>query len=81
MCIRLMVWAWNIGSMYKNWYNNALESSFIMNLAILVLASYYVKIEGGHQAGVVYTSVSIALVTFLGIISYHVLEYVKDSRT
>ncbi len=78
--VGLSVWAWNIGSMHRKWYNNALESSFILNLAILGLASYQVKVEGGNQAAVVYTSVSIAFVTFLGIIAYHVLQQVVKSR-
>ncbi len=79
-CIGLMAWVWNTGSMYRKWYNNGLESSFILNLGILALASYQVKVEGGNQAAVVYTSVSIAFVTFLGIVTYHVAERVKDSR-
>ncbi len=79
-CIGLTVLEWNTGSMYKMWYNNALESSFILNLTILAAVSYQVKVEGGNQASVVYTSVSIAFVTFLGIVMYHVAERVKDSR-
>ncbi len=78
--IGLMVLVWNTGSMYRKWYNNALQSSFILNLTILALASYQVKVEGGNQAAVVYTSLSIAFMTFLGIITYHVAERVKDSR-
>ncbi len=78
--IGLSVWAWNTGSMHRKWYNNALESSFILNLAILALASYQVIMEGGNQAAVIYTSVSVAFITFLGIITYHVLQQVVDSR-
>ncbi len=66
--------------MYKMWYNNVLESSFILNLTILAAASYQVKVEGGNQAAVAYTSVSIAFVTFLGIITYHLIEYVTSLR-
>ncbi len=66
--------------MYKKWYNNILESSFILNLTILAVASYQVKVEGGNQAVVVYTSVSVAFVTFLGIMAYHVIEYMTTIR-
>ncbi len=43
--------------MYKKWYNNVLESSFIHNLTILASAFNHVKVEGGNQAAVAYTSV------------------------
>ncbi len=77
-CAGLTILTWNVGSMYKKWCNNVLESSFILNLTILAAASYQVKVEGGNQAAVVYTSVSIAFVTFLGIITYHLIEYVTS---
>lgn len=67
--------------MYRKWYNNVLESSFILNLAILALASYQVKVEGGNQAAVAYTSVSVAFATFICIIMYHVTERIVESRT
>ncbi len=38
------------------------------------------KVEGGNQAAVAYTSVSIAFVAFLGIITYHVADRIRDSR-
>ncbi len=79
-CAALLTWGLNSGSMYKKWYNNILESSFILNLTILAVASYQVKVEGGNQAAVVYTSVSVAFVTFLGIMAYHVIEYITTLR-
>ncbi len=39
---------------YKKWYNNALESSFILNLVILAAASYQVKVEGVAGRGGLY---------------------------
>ncbi len=80
-CAGLLTWTLNTGSMYKKWYNNVLESSFILNLAILAAASYHVKVERGNQAAVVYTSVSVAFATFLGVITYHVTERIKGSST
>ncbi len=77
-CSTLLIWIWNI---YKSFYNSILESSFILNLTILAAASYQVKVEGGSKEAVVYTSVSIAFVTFLGIISYHVIQRVTDTIT
>ena len=47
------------GMVYKSWYLNALELSFILNLSILAAATYHVKLSGGSQAAVAYTSVGI----------------------
>ncbi len=55
------------------------ESSFILNLAILAAASYQVKVEGGSQAAVVYTSISVAFLTFIGIMVYHASERIRSS--
>ena len=57
---------------YKSWNLNALEVSFILNLGILAVATYYVKLSGGIQAAVAYTSVGIAFLTFVGIVTYHI---------
>ena len=77
----LAIFAWNVGGgMYKKWYLNALESSFIFNLIILAAATYQTKLAGGNQAAVFYTSVTIAFTTFIGIIIYHVYQRLRDSR-
>ena len=78
--IGLAIWGWNVGGMYKKWYLNALESSFILNLVLLSAATYHVKLAGGDQAAVFYTSVSIAFATFIGIIIYHVCQLIMDTR-
>ena len=66
----LQVWAWVSGGVYERWYLDVLESSFALNLIILVGATYYVKLAEGNQLAVGYTSVSIALVTFIGILVF-----------
>ena len=77
----LQIWVWNAsGGVYKQWYLNTLESSFILNLNILAGTTYQVRVAGGNQAAVFYTSVSIALVTFIGIIIYHVCQLAMDTR-
>ena len=80
MCICLAIWVCNSGSIYRKWYINILESSFILNLGLLSLASYHVKVEGGNQAAVAYISVAIAFLTFLGIMAYHIVQQVMDFR-
>ena len=66
------------GLIYKSPYLDALDASFLLNLGLLAAATHHVRLAGGSQAAVVYTSVSIALVTFVGIVCYHVYLQFKD---
>ena len=66
------------GMVYKSWYLNALELSFILNLVVLAVATYHVNLSGGSQAAVAYTSVGIAFFTFVVIFSYHVYIRIKS---
>ena len=65
------------GMVYKSWCLNALELSFILNLGILAVTTIYVKVSGGSQAAVAYTSVGIAFLTFVGIVTYHIYLQIK----
>ena len=69
-----------IGRVYKNWYLSSLETSAILNLAILAIATYYIRVTGGSQAAVTFTSVGIAFTTFIGIVFYHIKSQIRDSR-
>ena len=44
---------------------------------ILAAATYHVKLSGGSQLAVGYTSIIIALITFIGILVYHIFQRVK----
>ena len=68
------------GMVYKNWYLNALELSFILNLVILTVATYvyHVTHSGGNQAAVTYTSTGIAFLTFVGIVINHIFVRIKS---
>ena len=74
------IWAWISGGVYRNWCLNALEGSFTLNLNILVGATYNVKLSGGNQLAVGYTSITIALVTFIGILAYHIFQQVRATE-
>ena len=67
-----------LGKVYKSWYLNALELSFILNVSMLAVATYHVNQSGGSQAAVAYTSVGIAFLTFVGIITYHIYIRIKS---
>ena len=74
----ILVWFILSGVVYKSWYLNALEVSFILNLGILAAATYHVILSGGSQAAVTYTSVGIAFLTSLGIVTYHIYMRIKS---
>ena len=76
----LIVWAWISGGVYRNWCLDALESSFMLNLIILAAATYHVNHSGGNQHAVWYTSVSIVLATFIGILAYHIFQQVRQTN-
>ena len=76
----LTVWAWASGGVYKNWCLDALEGSFNLNLIILVGATHYVNHSGENQLAVGYTSVIIALATFIGILCYHIFQQVRHTK-
>ncbi len=63
--------AWIRNRVYEKLYNDILEASFILNLCILSAATYHVKATEGSQAGLAYTSVTIAFATFICIMIYH----------
>ena len=70
----LTIWAWIGSGVYRNWCHNALEGSFALNLTILAAATYHVKLSGGNQLAVSYTSLIIALTTFIGTVAYHIFQ-------
>ena len=53
------------GGVYKKWYLNIVEISFLLNLTVLAAATYHVKLAGGNQAAVFYLSVSVAFLPSL----------------
>ena len=76
----LIAWAWLSGGVYRNWCLDALECSFTLNLIILAAATSYVNHSGGNQLAVGYTSVSIALATFIGILVYHIFQQLRQTK-
>jgi len=76
----LHLWAWISGGVYKKWCLDAIEGSFVLNLIILAAATYHVQLSGGDQLAVGYTSVSIALVTFTGVLAYHIFQQLRHTK-
>ena len=69
----LMTLAWWLKGIYRFHYLNVLESWFLINLVFLAALAAGNKAEIG-----VYISVSIVLVTFIGIVFYHVYMRMKE---
>ena len=76
----LQLWAWVSGGVYKNWCLDALEGLFALNLIVLVGATYHVNQSRGNQLAVGYTSVTIALVTFVTILAYHIFQQLRHTK-
>ena len=76
----LHLWASVSGGVYKNWCLDVLEGSFMLNLTVLAAATYHVNHSRGDQRAVGYTSVSIALATFIGILVYHIFQQLRHTK-
>ena len=65
------------GSCYKSWFLSFLENSFLFNLLLFAIATFYVSLAEGRQTVVAYTSLSITSCQFLGIVIFHVYVPIK----
>ena len=74
----IFVWFTFSSVVYRSWHLNALEVSFILNLGVLAVATHHVKLSEGSQGAVTYTSVGIAFLTFVGIVTYHIYIRIKS---
>ncbi len=68
----LLAIAWISGGVYKNWLLNVLEGTFYLNLSLLFASVFYVLKTNGNLEGAIYTSITIALLEFVVILSYHI---------
>ena len=69
--------AWIGGGVYKTWPRNLLECSFFINLGILAVSTLFILKIGGNQEALTYTSGSIALTKFFGILVYHIYHQAR----
>ena len=63
------------GIVYKNPYLDLLETSFLINLLVLTYFAMCLKGEESSQEILFYVSTSVVLLTFLGILTYHIWAY------
>ena len=73
-----------VGKVYRKWPLYVLESSFLINLGLLALAMYHVRSSNNYREGnevpYVDASISIALITFVGILIYHLYMISRKSK-
>ena len=68
---------------YQQWLKDALESSFLLNLGIFSVATFYLKEEpkdDKSQLMLSSISVGVAFITFLGILLFHISLVLKSSN-
>ena len=83
-------WAWLVGGVYKNWWLEVLESSFILNLGVLTAATNKMELEkarlsvtlklGGKNQTAAYISLSIVFLTTIEIFGYHIYLQIQKMQ-
>ena len=64
------------GVVYKNPYLDLLETSFLINLSVLTYFTLYLEDESGNSQDILfYISSSVVLLSFLGILTFHIYAY------
>ena len=74
MCVLLFIKI-VIGKVYRNWLIGLLETSFIFNLLLFSVTTYYVSNTNGNQVAVAYTSSVTVFISFTGIVLHHTYTY------
>lgn len=69
--------AWLAGGIYKKWFLNALEASFILNLGIIAAG---VNATGVNHDALMQTFLTVVFLTFIGILAYHVYFQIGKER-
>ena len=77
LCFILISFFASTGGIYKNQWLNILEISFIANLGILSTATFYTTASDDNVHIPTTISVTIALITFIGIVAVHIYKQYK----
>ena len=74
----IAVLAWLKNHIYEKIYLDVLEASFILNIIILTVTTYHIRVLNGNQLIVSNISAGVAFVEFIGIVVFHVLLRIWD---
>lgn len=69
--LSLLVWLFFTGWVYESWFNNCLEVFFLYNLSFTSTTTLFAFSNNSHSPAVIYTSIGITFIIFVGIILYH----------
>ena len=76
VCLTTLAWLHH--GVYERLYNDVLEGSFILNLCLFTMATFYV--EGyAAQAAIAYTSIGIAFATFVCTVLCHAFIILRNT--
>ena len=64
------------GRLYKKMYATVLENVGFLNLGMLGIGTYHIRLVGGNQGALVTTSVGITFLEFCGITVFHCYQFV-----
>ncbi len=83
--VAVLAIAWLNSRIYKSFYMEVLEASFILNICVLGIASYYVDIANHNQMLINNISAGIAFGEFIMIVLFHIFlcvkkVFIKDSE-
>lgn len=76
-CFFVFSMAWWFHGIYRKWHLDILESSYFLNLGCLSVAVISVGESEYGKVVATYTSVTIALATFIGILLYHTYKQIR----
>jgi len=75
----ILVFPWLSKRIYEKLYLDLLEASFLLNIGVLAIVTYYVRnMKDGNQAAVTYISVAIAFIEFVGVVLFHIYLRIKS---
>ena len=82
VCVVLLTVMWNVGTVYKSWWVNVIESAFVADLALLAAWCGYNQEKSTtyirDQSIIAYLLVGAALLLFVATVSIRVIKKVKD---
>ncbi len=75
----LVTYLAHVGRVYKKYYVSLLENSYLLNLGLLAGSTLYVRLSGGSQSTLAYTSLGIAFTQFVVTVAVHFTVLLKGT--
>ena len=62
------------GNVYRSWFTDTLEATFLLNLGVFSVATYHNRLAGGNQEVLANTAVGLVFACFIVIVTYQFLQ-------